>query len=180
MTTTGPTTTADGDGEVFCARHPNVETALRCSKCETPICPRCLVPTPVGARCPDCAQIRRIPTYNISREIYARAIGAAAVGGIVLGGVWAFLDPLTYGLLLAALAGLALGYGIGGLISFATGRRAGPPLQAIAVGGVLLAYVIRVGLLLSLTDFDPGDLRTDLAGLIVAGLAAFSAASRLR
>jgi hypothetical protein len=178
--TTEPDQTADGDREVFCARHPTVETALRCSKCETPICPRCLVPTPVGARCPDCAQIRRIPTYNISGETYARAIAAAAIGGVVLGGVWAFLDPLTYGLLLAALAGLALGYGIGGLISFATSRRAGPPVQAIAVAGVLLAYGVRVGLLLSLTTFDLGDLRTDLAGLIVAGLAAFSAASRLR
>jgi hypothetical protein len=53
-------------------------------------------------------------------------------------------------------------------------------VQAIAVAGVLLAYGVRVGLLLSLTTFDLGDLRTDLAGLIVAGLAAFSAASRLR
>ena len=39
-----------------CARHPSVETTLRCGRCETPICPRCLVHTPVGARCPDCGQ----------------------------------------------------------------------------------------------------------------------------
>lgn len=98
----------------------------------------------------------------------------------MLGVVWAFLNPLTYGLLLGALAGLLLGYGIGGLVSFATNRRAGPPLQVIAVGGVLLAYAIRIGLLLALTTFEYSDLRTDLAGLIVTGLAAFSAAGRLR
>jgi predicted RNA-binding Zn-ribbon protein involved in translation (DUF1610 family) len=38
-----------------CARHPDVETRLRCSSCETPICPDCGREAAVGFKCPDCA-----------------------------------------------------------------------------------------------------------------------------
>ena len=47
-----------------------------------------------------------------------------------------------------ALAGLAIGYAIGEIVSLSTNRRAGPPLQAIAVGGVAIAFVVRLVLLL--------------------------------
>ena len=40
-----------------CATHPEVETGLSCGRCETLICPRCLVQTPVGTR--TTLQIRR-------------------------------------------------------------------------------------------------------------------------
>ena len=38
----------------FCYRHPDVETGLRCNRCNKPICPKCAERTPVGFRCPDC------------------------------------------------------------------------------------------------------------------------------
>ena len=50
-----------------CAAHPDTETGLSCGRCDTPICPRCLVETPVGARCRKCANVRRLPTYSVSR-----------------------------------------------------------------------------------------------------------------
>jgi len=64
-----------------CATHPNVETELTCGRCGTPICPRCLVMTPVGARCRDCAQLRRIPTYEIKPTFLVRGVAAAAATG---------------------------------------------------------------------------------------------------
>src|SRR3990170_1837286 len=39
-----------GAGTTHCARHPDTETGLLCGRCETPICPRCVVMTDVGAR----------------------------------------------------------------------------------------------------------------------------------
>ena len=39
-----------------CYRHPNRETGVSCSSCGRPICPDCMTPTPVGMRCPECAQ----------------------------------------------------------------------------------------------------------------------------
>jgi hypothetical protein len=42
-----------------CARHPNTETQLSCGRCETPVCPKCLVHAEVGIRCQTCAPRRR-------------------------------------------------------------------------------------------------------------------------
>src|SRR3954453_7194777 len=70
-----------------CAADPSVETALRCGRCETPICPKCLVMTPVGARCRRCAPTRKNPIYVVSPLGYVKAIGAglgtATIGGLV-------------------------------------------------------------------------------------------------
>src|SRR3990172_507287 len=98
---------------MHCATHPSVETELACGKCGKPICPRCLVHTPVGARCRQCANIRRLPMYYISLGALLRGLGAALATGVVLGGLWGLLlpfgTPFFYGLLL----GLGLGYAIG-------------------------------------------------------------------
>ena len=162
-----------------CAAHPNVETELTCSRCGKAICPRCLVHTPVGARCSECANVRRIPTYNMSSGVLMRAAGSAFGAGIVIGIAWWLFNPLTvffYGV----VAGLAFGYAIGELVSIGTNRRAGPPLQAAAVGGVVLAYLVRVALLLVVGTWGFRDLRVDLTGLIAVTLAGFIAAGRLR
>jgi uncharacterized membrane protein len=40
--------------KMYCANHPDVETSLRCNKCEKPICAKCAVLTPTGYRCKEC------------------------------------------------------------------------------------------------------------------------------
>ncbi|MGW6486865.1 rhomboid family intramembrane serine protease [Streptomyces sp. NPDC055056] len=37
-----------------CYRHPDRETGVRCTRCERPICPECMVSASVGFQCPDC------------------------------------------------------------------------------------------------------------------------------
>lgn len=124
---------------VYCARHPEVETGLRCSRCDTPICPRCAVQTPVGARCPDCARLQRLPTYQISPAQYLGAtglgLGVALVGGILwavvpLGGFFAFFIAAGMGWLLADVVGRAVNH------------KRGPGLQVLA--GVLVVVTIWV------------------------------------
>ncbi len=163
-----------------CATHPDTETELGCSRCGKPICARCLVHTPVGARCRECANVRRIPTYNMARATFVRAGAAALAAGIALGIVWAIFNPVTY-FFFGAVAGLAVGYGAGELISLATNRKAGPPLQAIAVSAVVLAYLVRTSSLLLLSNaWTFQDVRFDLNGLIALGIGCFIAAGRLR
>jgi membrane associated rhomboid family serine protease len=41
-----------------CYRHPSRDTRVSCSSCARPICTDCMVPTPVGMRCPECAKQR--------------------------------------------------------------------------------------------------------------------------
>src|SRR5688572_30959115 len=42
--------------EQTCYRHPDRETGVSCSSCGRPICTDCMIPTPVGMRCPECAK----------------------------------------------------------------------------------------------------------------------------
>ncbi|MER7916658.1 MULTISPECIES: rhomboid family intramembrane serine protease [unclassified Streptomyces] len=37
-----------------CYRHPDRETGVRCTRCERPICPACMVSASVGFQCPEC------------------------------------------------------------------------------------------------------------------------------
>ncbi len=45
--------------KMYCANHPNVETSLRCNRCEKPICAKCAVLTPTGYRCKECIKEQR-------------------------------------------------------------------------------------------------------------------------
>lgn len=138
-----------------------------------------MVHTPVGARCPECAQVRRIPTYNVSSGLAARGIGAALGAGVVIGVAWWLFNPISY-IFYGVLAGLAMGYAIGELVSLATNRRSGPPLQAMAVAGMVVAYLVRLGLLFAASGWVLRDLQVDVGGLIALGIGCFIAAGRVR
>ncbi len=123
-----------------CARHPKVETTLRCNRCGKPICPRCLVQTPVGARCKECAQLRRLPIFEVSPLHYVRAILTGGGLGIGLGILWALLGAsVPFGYLLIPLG---IGFAIGEGISLAVNRKRGRGLQIVAGLCVLASFVV--------------------------------------
>jgi len=158
-----------------CAYHPDVETNLRCGKCDRPICPKCMVQTPVGARCPDCAQLYKLPTYRVSTRYYLMAAGTAVGMAIVCGTVWGAIEwaiPLfSLNLLLAPGAG----YAIGEVVSRSVNRKRGTGLAIVGGMAVALSYAI--------TFFFPGVSPSGffiLYHLLALGLGIFVAVTRLR
>ena len=124
-----------------CAYHPNVETELRCSKCDKPICPKCMVQTPVGARCPECARLHKLPTFHITKKYYLRAIVTATGMAFACGAVWWVVTPFSYfNFLLAA----GFGYAIGEVISRSVNRKRGKGLALIGGVAVVVAYLVSI------------------------------------
>ncbi len=155
-----------------CATHPSTETSLRCGKCGKPICPKCLVQTPVGARCRECANARRLPIYEVSALQYLKAAGLGLTLGILSGVAWGFIPLRDY---FSLLIGLGVGYGIGELVSLSVNRKRGWGLQATAATGVVISYLARSIILnMPLLGF------ADIFGLIALVLGISTAVSLLR
>jgi hypothetical protein len=129
-----------------CATHNDVETGLACGKCGTPICPRCLVETPVGARCRKCAGVRRLPTYSITPVQYLRAVAAGVGIAIAVGVAWAWLriavDIPFFGFMTALLLAAGAAYVIAEVVSRVINRKRGTPLQIIAGACFVLSYLV--------------------------------------
>jgi hypothetical protein len=134
-----------------------------------------MVQTPVGARCPKCAALKKLPVYEISTIFYVRAIAAGLATAAVLGAIWPFI-PLG-GFFLFFIA-LVIGYVVGEGISLAVNRKRGPGLQIIAGISVVVSYVIRS--LIETPQQGFLHIFADVYGLIALILAIIVAAGLLR
>lgn len=175
-------------GPMRCAADPSVETYLRCGRCEKPICPRCLIQTPVGARCRDCAQLRKLPMFQVGPIDYLRGVGGGLAAGVGGGLALTFIQRLVplFGMLsLVFLA--ALGYVVGTAVAKSTRRKQGTGLGVIAALAVPLGLGLGQGLFFIINGVDPTQsliagfallLRSawSLLGLLVAMAIAFSRA----
>ncbi|HSP54014.1 MAG TPA: hypothetical protein VLS25_00370 [Dehalococcoidia bacterium] len=167
-------TVDDPAEEMRCARHPKVETRLACGRCETPICPKCMVMTDVGARCPTCAPMRRLPQFEITPDYILRGLAAALAAGGVAGFIWGAVIPNFFGFFII-FVGIGLGYAVAEPVSWATNRKAGPALQIVAALGLFLAYAVH-----SLVGFNTLFPSGDLFGWVALIVAVVVAVNRLR
>jgi hypothetical protein len=134
-----------------------------------------MVQTPVGARCPQCAALKRLPVYEVPVIFYLRATGAGLVSAAALGAIWAFIP--WAGFLLFFIT-LVIGYAIGEVVSLSVNRKRGPGLQIIAGISVVMSYVVR-----SLIEAQPHgflDEFVDTFGLISLVIGVIVAVSLLR
>ena len=136
-------------GPTTCPRHPKVETALRCASCGTLICPACLVQTPVGAKCRDCASQRGLSVFTLTP---LRALAGAAAG-LVAGAAAGFAVTFHSSLgLFTLFAAFFYGGFAGEVILRAAGRKLGLKMEILAavslsvgaLGGRLLVAIVQI------------------------------------
>lgn len=125
-----------------CAAHPGTETYLRCAQCQIPICPRCLVMTPVGAKCRACARARPLPTFELSPLEAAAVTVATLLSTLVLGTMGSIL--LRFVPLFLMVFPFAAGFALGEVVSLVANRKRHVWLRVVAGAGVVLSYFVLV------------------------------------
>lgn len=157
-----------------CATHHEVETRLTCASCSKPICPRCMIQTPVGIKCKDCARMHRPRMFVVTPQHYLRAASAGLGLALALGFAWAIVRlyvPFSgfFGFVIA----IGIGYSIGELMYRAAGRKRGTWL-AVAAGACVvissgLGLLVFPQLLSNMrSGFGILDLLFVVAGVLVA------------
>ena len=173
------------DEKLFCTVHPTVETALRCNKCNRPMCTKCARRTPVGYRCKECVRGQLQVFYNAQPldlviqgvVSFVLSLIGATLASLIGGGMfWIFW-----------IIGLAVASGAGALIADiahrAAGRRRGRySWLVVAIGIVSGALVVAVvpGLLFAilytqmLAGANPETMANGFGGLGFIGMMGFT------
>lgn len=160
---------------VECPRDPGVETALRCQQCDRPICPRCLVQSPVGAKCRDCARVMRSPIYTVKGANLARSVGVSVTGGLAAGLIWGLvLWQYSFGIL-SIMLGAGLGYAFTRGLEWASGRKRGPVMIGLAVAGIVISWGVMFVIVAPLAGT-----RAPMAGLLAVGVGIYFSYQNLR
>lgn len=123
---------------MYCINHPDRETLLRCAKCERPICTECAIRHPVGLRCPECAKLKKVPTYDVPAPYYLRAFGAGLMTSVICS-IFVEILPMFF---LSFFAALIAGGIIAEVISRVTRYKRGVGLQIVAGISIILGYLL--------------------------------------
>ncbi len=135
MTNYATDDTNEADPPLYCAKHPNEPTYLRCGRCEKPICAKCRVSTPVGFRCYECANLQSVPTYAIDSSIYVKAV----LFGLLVSGAAGVLMGLFPAF--EFWAALLMGVAVPEAVARASNQKRGPGLQMVGIACVVFGFV---------------------------------------
>jgi hypothetical protein len=134
-----------------------------------------MVQTPVGARCPDCAKLYKLPTYRVSTRYYLVAAGVALGMAIACGAAWGAIEWVVPSFYISLLLAPGAGYAIGEVVSRSVNRKRGTGLAVIGGVAVAISYAI--------TFFFPDVIPSGffiIYHLLALALGIFIAVSRLR
>lgn len=135
---------------LYCENHPNVETTLRCNRCEMPICVKCAVLTETGYRCTECVRTHQ-KTYDTAKWIdYILAIGIAVILAYIGSTLSRRIGFFT--IFIAPIAGIV----IAEAIRFAIQRRRSKRLFKATAAATAFGGLLPVLSLLALTGLTIG------------------------
>jgi len=152
--------------ELYCYRHPNVKTSLRCNRCGNPICPKCAVRTPVGFRCPDCVRSQQDKFYTGGKLDYLLAVVVALPLSFIAAAIFTFLigNIGFFSWIISFFAAPAVGGLIAEAVRRVVQRRRSRHLNLVVAGCLVLAVIPFAILMLISGNF---------LGLIVPGILLF-------
>lgn len=167
---------------MYCARHPKIETGLSCASCGTPICPKCMVVTPVGMKCPGCGKSKNTVLFKVTPGRFVLAAIVAIIAGVIasmIGGLgffaW-FISP-------------PYGYFAGTMIMRAAGMKRGLKMEILTGAGIVLgalgSILFPIVLIFIAQGVFPAGIILQILGsslytLIAVGIAASCAVSKVR
>jgi len=151
--TTPPDTEVPEVEQVFCYRHPDRETGLRCTQCGRPVCTECARPAFVGQLCPECTRERRQPNYQVSPGI----LGVAAVVSLAMSTTISLLVQWFFGgagffFIIALLIAPMVARLMVRVLDYATHAKRGRAMQLTVGVSMVAGAVLAIGLLLIITS----------------------------
>ena len=169
-----------------CLRHPDILSNLRCGRCGDLICPQCMVQSPVGARCPDCANIGQAPIFRATGVELTTTIGLSAGAAVIFGVIYALAIWVLWNLPLGFRIGNVAASMIIGLAGAPVGefvRRAGKykldsRLRIVAAGTMFLVWVVGIIVSSWLGVWD--GIFINIVGYIGLGIGVYVAMNRVR
>jgi hypothetical protein len=127
-------------GVSVCYRHPQVETALRCNRCNKPICPKCARRTPVGFRCPDCIREQENKYYSGSNVDYVIAAAIAIPLSLIALGLFSvILSGMFWGIIITVFLGPVVAGFIAEAVRWGVRRRRSRYLGHVAAAGLIVS-----------------------------------------
>ena len=125
-----------------CNKHPKITTNLKCHRCETSICPKCLVQSDVGFKCIDCHKLSLPKINTISYPTQSILITTMCIIGALSGILIKLIQILIIlPAIIHIIYWLALGYMLSTISSkIAKGKRS-VRLVWITTIGIAFAYI---------------------------------------
>ncbi|MBN1314020.1 MAG: tetratricopeptide repeat protein [Anaerolineales bacterium] len=139
----------DPASPLTCTYHPDVETTLRCNRCDKPICLKCAIQTPVGYRCKNCIREQQDVFFGAFWYDYL----LAAIVTIPLAGLASYII-FSIGWLTIFIAPFA-GLVIAEAVRLVTRRRRGRWLPLVVSVCIVTGSLPGVGFLLIGTHLNP-------------------------
>ncbi len=85
----------EAEDDLFCFKHKKERTALRCGRCERPICTKCVIIGPAGPRCHECS--KQNIAFRPGAVVQEAKVGLRRVGRL---GPWGIYMILVIGMML--------------------------------------------------------------------------------
>ena len=126
---------------VYCLRHRQTETGLRCARCNDPICPECMVQAAVGHLCPSCVTWERNPVAQVATSRLGLALAAGMGAGVLLAVAVTVLTQALGGFLGLMMWAVA-GFLIGQVVHIAANRSRAPTLRFVAGGAAVFSWAV--------------------------------------